>query len=35
VRGKVPDLPLSARSGGLREGIDASSNRSLFDTADG
>ena len=27
-------LPVSARRGGLRQGIDATSNRSLFDAAD-
>jgi hypothetical protein len=34
VRGKLKELPLSARHGGLRNGVDATSNRSLFDAAD-
>ena len=34
VRGKLKDLPLSARTGGLRKGIDGTRNRSLFDAAD-
>jgi hypothetical protein len=34
LRGKLKDLPLSPRTGGLREGIDPMSNRSLFDAAD-
>ena len=34
VRGKLKELPLSAPTGGLREGIDGTSNRSLFDVAD-
>jgi hypothetical protein len=32
--GKPGPLPVSRRTGGLREGIDATSNRSLFDAAD-
>ncbi len=31
--GTLKDLPVSARSGGLRRGIDGTSNRSLFDAA--
>jgi hypothetical protein len=31
---ELPPLPLSARRGGLCEGIDGSSNRSLLDAAD-
>ena len=34
VRGKLKPLPISARNGGLRTGIDGKSNRSLFDAAD-
>jgi len=34
LRGKPKELPLSPRTGGLREGIDPTSNRSLFDAAD-
>jgi hypothetical protein len=34
VRGKLKELPVSPRAGGLRPGIDSSSNRSLFDAAD-
>ena len=34
VRGKLKELPLSARGGGLRKGIDGTSNRALFDAAD-
>jgi len=34
ARGKLKELPLSARRGGLREGIDGRSNRSLLDAAD-
>ena len=34
VRGKLKELPLSGHAGGLRAGIDATSNRSLFDAAD-
>jgi hypothetical protein len=30
----VRDLPVSTRQGGLRPGIDGSSNRSLLDAAD-
>lgn len=33
-RGKLKDLPRSRRTGGLRAGIDPTSNRSLFDAAD-
>jgi hypothetical protein len=32
--GRWRDLPVSARRGGFRQGIDATSNRSLFDAAD-
>lgn len=32
--GRLGALPVSARRGGLRQGIDATSNRSLFDAAD-
>ena len=31
---KLGRLPLSARGGGLCKGVDATSNRSLFDAAD-
>ena len=34
VRGNLKELPVSSRSGGLRDGIDATTNRSLFDAAD-
>jgi hypothetical protein len=34
IRRKLKDLPVSVRTGGLRKGIDARSNRSLFDAAD-
>lgn len=34
VAGKLKPLPVSARNGGLRAGIDGRSNRSLFDAAD-
>jgi hypothetical protein len=34
LRGKLRELPLSPRTGGLRGGIDPSSNRALFDAAD-
>jgi hypothetical protein len=34
VRRQLKPLPLSHRKGGLREGIDGRSNRSLFDAAD-
>ena len=34
ARGSPKELPLSARTGGLRKGIDATSNRSLFEAAD-
>lgn len=34
VRGKLAELPVSARKGGLRAGVDGTSNRSLFDAAD-
>jgi hypothetical protein len=34
-RGELPPLPVSARTGGLAAGIDATSNRSLLDAADG
>lgn len=33
-RRKLKELPVSGQTGGLREGIDAASNRSLFDAAD-
>jgi hypothetical protein len=33
-RRKLKKLPVSAQIGGLREGIDGASNRSLFDAAD-
>jgi hypothetical protein len=32
--GALKPLPVSARSGGLRGGVDPTSNRSLFDAAD-
>jgi hypothetical protein len=32
--GKLADLPISPQRGGLRPGIDGTSNRSLFDAAD-
>jgi hypothetical protein len=32
--GTPPELPRSSRRGGLRPGIDGTSNRSLFDAAD-
>lgn len=32
--GKLKDLPVSTRRGGLRDGLDGTSNRSLFDAAD-
>jgi hypothetical protein len=32
--GKLADLPVSARRGGVRPGIDVASNRSLLDAAD-
>jgi Family of unknown function (DUF6364) len=31
---KLADLPVSSKRGGLRPGIDVTSNRSLFDAAD-
>jgi uncharacterized protein DUF6364 len=34
LRGELKTLPLSTRRGGLRSGVDATSNRSLFDAAD-
>ena len=34
TRRKLKKLPVSIQTGGLREGIDGSSNRSLFDAAD-
>jgi hypothetical protein len=34
VGGKLKKLPVSVRTGGLRKGIDGTSNRSLFDAAD-
>ena len=34
VHRKLKKLPVSARTGGLRKGIDARSNQSLFDAAD-
>jgi hypothetical protein len=33
-RRAVKSLPLSRRAGGLRKGIDARSNKSMFDAAD-
>ena len=33
-RGKLKELPRSRRTGGVRAGIDPTSNRSLFDAAD-
>lgn len=33
-RQKLNELPVSVQSGGLRKGIDGTSNRSLFDAAD-
>ena len=33
-RRKLKELPVSVQSGGLRKGIDGTSNRSLFDAAD-
>ncbi len=32
--GSLRDLPISTRGGGLRDGVDGTSNRSLFDAAD-
>ena len=32
--GSLRDLPISTRRGGLRDGVDGTSNRSLFDAAD-
>jgi len=32
--GTLKSLPISTRRGGLRNGIDGTSNRSLFDAAD-
>jgi len=32
--GKLKELPVSQRQGGLRSGIDGASNQSLFDAAD-
>jgi len=34
VHGTLAALPVSSRQGGLRPGIDGTSNQSLFDTAD-
>ena len=34
VRGKLRELPISPQGGGLRSGIEATSNRSLLDAAD-
>ena len=34
MAGALKELPLSRRKGGLREGIDGASNRSLMDAAD-
>jgi len=31
---KLKDLPISSKRGGLRPGIDGTSNQSLFDAAD-
>jgi hypothetical protein len=33
-RRNLNELPVSVQSGGLRKGIDGTSNRSLFDAAD-
>lgn len=33
-RGALPPLPVSRRQGGVRQGIDDTSNRSMFDAAD-
>jgi Family of unknown function (DUF6364) len=33
-RRKLKELPVSVQTGGLRKGIDGTSNRSLFDAAD-
>jgi hypothetical protein len=35
VGGPLPDLPVSKCRGGMRPGIDGTSNQSLFDAADG
>jgi hypothetical protein len=32
--GTLKNLPISTRRGGLRNGVDGTSNRSLFDAAD-
>lgn len=32
--GKLKDLPVSPQRGGLRRGVNGTSNRSLFDAAD-
>jgi hypothetical protein len=32
--GSLKELPISTRRGGLRDGVDGTSNRSLFDAAD-
>jgi Family of unknown function (DUF6364) len=32
--GLLKELPISSRAGGLRKGIDGTSNRALFDAAD-
>ncbi|MFN0302744.1 MAG: DUF2191 domain-containing protein [Burkholderiales bacterium] len=32
--GRLKSLPVSTRRGGLRNGVDGTSNRSLFDAAD-
>jgi hypothetical protein len=34
IPGSFKDLPISTRRGGLRDGVDGTSNRSLFDAAD-
>ena len=34
IPGALKDLPVSTRRGGLREGIDGTSNQSLLDAAD-
>jgi hypothetical protein len=34
VRRELPPLPVSPHRGGLRPGIDPSSNKSMFDAAD-
>lgn len=34
VAGTLKNLPVSKRHGGLRKGVDGTSNRSMFDAAD-